>query len=138
MRDGVRCGNAIPDGAPSFGTLPIRRVVKCPTDGWYVEDRVQLLLNLDQASQTMPCRYCHAQVPFEGARQSAEPPECPAGCGPLGTPILDSNGDLTTDHWDGPPEANIWCPACGRGWLGDAAAYDGADRAWQAHQAQSK
>lgn len=47
-----------------------------------------------------------------------EAPECPAGCGPLATPIADLGGGVTTDRVDGPDDSTLWCPACGVGWRG--------------------
>jgi hypothetical protein len=57
-------------------------------------------------------------------------PNCP-GCGlSLGTPITLAE----VERWDGPPEATLWCPSCGAGWLGSPADLARAEAAWLAYE----
>lgn len=44
-------------------------------------------------------------------------PECPRCAIPLGTPTV-YDGDALPDYWEGPPDANLYCPGCRVGWVG--------------------
>lgn len=53
-------------------------------------------------------------------------PKCGAECG---TPVNEECG-VERGRWDGPPNANLNCPACGAGWIGDDVAVADAWRAF--------
>jgi hypothetical protein len=59
------------------------------------------------------------------ATEAPDCPECGAGCG---TPVNSECG-VERGRWHGPDDANLKCPACGTGWVGDD--IDVAD-AWRA------
>lgn len=61
-------------------------------------------------------------------------PKCP-GCGDaLGTPLIRNE----VERWYGPLRANLFCPACGTGWVGTEAEMAPANRAQDAWEAIEK
>ncbi len=58
-------------------------------------------------------------------------PDCPGCKAPLGTPIAEAE----VERWDGPGDANLFCPACGTGWVGSVADVTRAVAAWLSYEA---
>lgn len=53
-------------------------------------------------------------------------PPCASCSLPLATPIVLAE----VERWDGPSDANLFCPSCGNGWVGDAVALKAAEASW--------
>lgn len=118
--------------------LSVRPVIKCPTDGWYVESDAQRILNWQTPhGDPAECRHCKALVPWEPSQLVVDgiaPHDCPPcpeeKCqARMGTPAH------TTERgrWYGPADATLWCPACGSGWVGTPAEVAWAESAWRAY-----
>lgn len=63
----------------------------------------------------------------EGLKPWHDCPACPGCSGRVGCPAR------FEERWDGPDNANLYCPACGIGWLGapeDVAQAERSRRAW--------
>lgn len=60
-------------------------------------------------------------------------PACPACKMELGTPIATDTG---VTRWDGPPDATLWCPSCGTGWVGTEEEVARAWASWRAYEAE--
>ena len=59
-------------------------------------------------------------------------PACPS-CGlEMGTPILPARTGV--ERWDGPEDADLWCPSCGTGWKGTVEDLAQAMKAWIAYE----
>lgn len=70
------------------------------------------------------------------ARDYRDCPPC-ASCGEkIGTPIRDSRGGMNADRWDGPPDATLFCPSCGAGWIGTPEHVAWASESWEAYEAE--
>ena len=49
----------------------------------------------------------------------------------VGTPIA---RDTMVERWDGPPDATLFCPACGHGWVGTPEDLARAWASWRAYE----
>ncbi len=62
-------------------------------------------------------------------------PDCPNHCGDgldgLATPIVSAG----IERWDGPPNATLFCPMCGTGWVGTVHDVLLAEASWAAYVA---
>ena len=65
-------------------------------------------------------------------------PSCP-GCGDEGiaTPVRVDGEPMPSNGVDGPEDANLWCPACGHGWIASADDYALALRAWRKYERET-
>lgn len=60
-------------------------------------------------------------------------PPCASCKLPLATPIVLAE----VERWDGPPNANLWCPSCGHGWVGSLEDLAVASASWREYEDES-